>query len=152
MRTASNRAAGAALRVAAAASLLLAAGCGDSFGLFAVDGVEEIEPRTVWFEWYQDVEECAGADGSFTEITWYRAEYIANSNTRERHAGLFRPPHDIFLARGRQASEFTVRHEMVHEVLGLRDPRHTHSNPAFERCVGEAIQQRSNAARGPAGS
>lgn len=131
-------------------TLVTTAGCGDSFGLFSVQGVEEIEPRTVWFEWYQDVEECAEVDGNFTNINWYRADYIANSRTQEVHDGLFRPPHDIYLVRGRNASEHTVRHEMVHELLGLQDPRHTHSHPAFEKCVGQAIQNRAGGSRGAA--
>lgn len=120
---------------AAALVLLAAAGCGDAFGPFAVVGPQEIEPRTVWFEWYQDLEQCTQVDGRFTNITWFRAEEIVNRQTQESRAGLWRAPHDIYLRKGRQASERTVRHEMVHDLLSLRDPKHTHSHPAFQRCL-----------------
>lgn len=140
------------VRLAALTFILAAAsGCGESFGIFSVQGAREIEPRTMWFEWYQDVEDCAEVDGSFTNVNWYQADYIANSQTNEAHDGLFRPPHDIYLVQGRGASEHTVRHEMVHELLGLRDPKHTHAHPAFERCVGQAIQQRAGASRTTSG-
>lgn len=45
--------------------------------------------------------------------------------------GLWSPPHQIFVVRGFQDNEFTVRHEMLHDLL-RGDP--DHASPAWETC------------------
>lgn len=130
-------------------ALLVAAGlaavaCSSSpFGPFLVQNAREIQPPPVWFEWYQETAACIGTDATFTNVTWYRADAIVNRDSRNEHRGLFRPPHDIFLVDGKSASEHAVRHEMVHEILQVDDPSHTHEDPAFERCVGDLINEKN---------
>lgn len=104
--------------------LLVAAlfACGDLGFESRVDDKEEFDPPEVYRTWWGATEACSRHSGSYEAIDWYLASGIVGDGLVAR--GRWSPPHEIVIVRGYEADEKTVRHEMLHDLLG-GDPEHT---------------------------
>ena len=107
------------------------------------EGAVPLSRPAVYAEWWQDVEQCAGVTGDMDRINWYVVP-CAEGETGFRCdvtadgvcAGEWRAPHVIELAgpnrifpEGYADDEWTVKHEMLHDLLGRPD-----HPPAFKNC------------------
>ena len=118
------------MRTLVAGLLLLALAACDFTGLSTrVTGRQPFTPPPVYGEWWAETESCSGATGDLAAIDWYLATGISSDAVSA--FGLWLPPHEIVLVRGFEDSRFTVRHEMLHDLL-RGDPEH--EDPAWTRC------------------
>jgi hypothetical protein len=102
-----------------------------------------LTPPAVFSHWWQEVEQCSGATGAIDRISWYVVPCTADEAGFECDvtadglcAGEWRSPHVIALAGpnrffpdGYADDEWTVKHEMLHDLLGT--PEHP---AAFTTC------------------
>ncbi len=91
----------------------------------------------VFAVWWQEVERCAGVSGDLDRISWYvvpcepgETGFRCEATPEGLCAGEWRKPHTIELAgpnrilpEGYVSDEWTVKHEMLHDLLGT--PEHT---------------------------
>ncbi|MDH3223200.1 MAG: hypothetical protein OEO23_05750 [Gemmatimonadota bacterium] len=92
-------------------------------------GVEPYDPLPEYVDFWSRTEACSGLSGEVGLIEWFRATSITSKGQISR--GLWEPPHKITVLRGLEADERTVRHEMLHDLIG-GDP--THRLPAWAEC------------------
>ena len=85
--------------------------------------------RVAWLE----VENCSGLRGDFTRVKWFAIPGPFFRCAEGNCQGMWVSPHDIYLsdfARSDSAGDyFTVRHEILHDLLG----RGGHP-PVFRTC------------------
>lgn len=114
---------------AAALALLavLCVSCLDPAGE-ALSG-RRVEPLDVYDGWWSSVQACSGREGELELIRWFEANVLHFDGVSA--FGLWRAPHDIFLAVGSRGDEFVVKHEMLHDLLS-GDPGHAAS--AWRAC------------------
>lgn len=79
--------------------------------------------------WWDATEACSGIEGELSAIEWILTRRIQVGGTMA--FGLWRPPHEIVIVQGFQDNEFTVRHEMLHDLL-RGDP--DHGSSAWATC------------------
>jgi hypothetical protein len=90
----------------------------------SVSSKREMEPLAIYAQWWVATEACSGRTGEFADITWFSAAAISSNESFA--VGLWRPPHEIVIVRGYEEDERTVRHEMLHDLIG-GDPGHDDS-------------------------
>ncbi len=121
----------------------VAAGCDTPTAPETPDGALALRAPAVFFQWWQDVERCSGTAGELDRIAWYvvpclegEAGFRCDVTPTGLCAGEWRAPHVIALAGpnrffpdGYVDDEWTVKHEMLHDLLG------TAEHPVgFENC------------------
>jgi len=111
------------VRLVGAAGLLAAAtGCG-----FDPVGDVPLDPPPIYREWFAKTEACSGRMGSFDRLRWSVIEGYSFSCSSGECAGHWRTNHHIFLAGDWVMDEMVVRHEMLHDILGVTG----HPDPPF---------------------
>jgi len=124
--------AAAAVRVVVVAAGAAAAGCESPV---APSGSQAIAPLPVYSDWWQQVEQCSGLTGDLARVAWYVVPCEAGESGFQCEAtpdglcgGEWLPPHTILLAgpndvlpAGYADDEFTVKHEMLHDLTGSPD-------------------------------
>jgi hypothetical protein len=94
-----------------------------------------LTPPTVFAQWWLEVEQCSGVTGDQSRISWYvvpcetgEAGFKCDVTPEGLCAGEWRAPHEIQLAGpnrffqvGYVDDEWTVKHEMLHDLLGRAD-------------------------------
>lgn len=102
-----------------------------------------LTPPAVFSQWWQEVERCSGATGAIDRVAWYvvpctegEAGFQCDVTADGLCAGEWRSPHAITLAGpnrffpdGYADDEWTVKHEMLHDLLGTAE-----HPPAFRTC------------------
>jgi hypothetical protein len=136
----------ATVAAAAVARVLVAvigiAGVGCRVTTAPVDG-RRVDPPASYAVWWQEVERCSGLTGDVSRIAWYvvpcapgETGFSCPDTPDHLCAGEWLPPHTIVLAGpnrilpdGYLTDEWTVKHEMLHDLTG--SPEH----PAlFKNC------------------
>jgi len=112
-----------------AACVLAAAAVGCQAYTLSFRDKEPLEPLPVYVEWWAATETCSGQRSDLGAIKWYTALTIATEVAVAR--GVWVPPHEITIVRGFEDDEVTVRHEMLHDLLG-GDSDHT--EPEWAAC------------------
>ena len=111
------------VRLVGAAGLLAAlTGCG-----FDPVGDVPLDPPPIYREWFAKTEACSGRMGSFDRLRWSVIEGHSFSCSSGECAGHWRTNHHIFLAGDWVMDEMVVRHEMLHDLLGVTG----HPDPPF---------------------
>jgi len=94
-----------------------------------------LTPPSDFSDWWKQVEACSGITGDQTRISWYvvpceagEAGFKCDVTPDSLCAGEWRAPHDIqlggpnrFFPVGYVDDEWTVKHEMLHDLLGRAD-------------------------------
>lgn len=103
-------------------------------------GLEEITPTPIRFTpyaeytmWWAEVEACSGLQAPMGRVRWY---YVPNRTLffeyrGESLSGLWFADHRIVLSESMRGHDQVVRHEMLHDLIGI--PGHP-SNYFIERC------------------
>jgi len=95
-------------------------------------GATSLARPAVFAVWWKEVEQCSGATGDLDRVAWYVAPCQAGESGFRCDvtqgglcAGEWQPPHTITLAGpnrffpdGYVDDEWTVKHEMLHDLLG----------------------------------
>jgi hypothetical protein len=89
-------------------------GCG-----FDPEGDVPLDPPPVYREWWAKTEACSGLQGNFDRISWSLVEGRSFSCSSGQCAGHWRKDHHIFLAGDWAMDEMVVRHEMLHDLIGM---------------------------------
>lgn len=105
---------------ALAASLLTACDLFTGFDT-RIRGIVPFTPPADYVEWWEATTACSELAGDFEAIEWHLASWITRNGSIAY--GLWRPPHEILIVRGFEDDRFTVRHEMLHDLLS-GDPDH----------------------------
>ena len=109
----------------------------------APPGASSLAPPPAFAEWWAEVEQCSGRTGAFERVAWYVAPctmgqdgFPCDVTPNGLCAGEWRAPHTIvlggpnrFFPDGYVDDEWTVKHEMLHDLLGT--PEHP---VEFENC------------------
>ena len=125
-------AASAVVRVAAA--LVGAAGVACEAPLSPA-GSRPLAPQPIYEVWWQQVEQCSGLSGELARVEWYVVPCEAGEPGFQCEAtpdglcgGEWIAPHTILLGGpneilpdGYATDEFTVKHEMLHDLTGSSD-------------------------------
>lgn len=107
--------AGAAIAVSALAWYALA--CQDPVGLGFPADATPLAPLAPYRTWWSLVEGCSGLRGDFSDVRWYTSESLATDDGG--HCGGWTPDGNrIVLALDHVTDGGTVRHEMLHALLG----------------------------------
>jgi hypothetical protein len=126
----------------AAIALLGAAAVGCEAPTSPLDA-RALKPPAIFAEWWHEVERCSGVTGDVGRIAWYvvpceagETGFRCEATPDGLCAGEWRAPHLIKLAgpnrifpEGYVDDAFTVKHEMLHDLLGTAD-----HPTAFEDC------------------
>lgn len=108
-------------------------------------GVEDIEgavayaPPDTFRHYWAEVEACSGLRGDFDRVRWHTVGDRHHFRIDDvQYGGYWFPSHDILLAGRRVNDQRTIRHEMLHDLLG-----HSWHPPEFfvTRC-GEVVHPR----------
>ena len=102
------------------------------------EGTERFDPPDAYRAQWAIVEDCSGLRGPFERVRWYRIPTWSfacpEGNGVRECFGLWEEPHNIYLgtfaAGNLNGDYFTVRHEILHDLLG---PGQGHP-PVFEKC------------------
>jgi hypothetical protein len=98
-------------------------------------GATALVQPDVFTVWWQEVEACSGATGDLSRVAWYQVPCEAGENGFACEAtpdglcaGEWVSPHTIelggpnrFFPGGYATDEWTVKHEMLHDLLGTPD-------------------------------
>ncbi len=99
--------------------LVVAAACADAFS--PPRGAVQIFPPPAFRVAWQEVEACSGRSGSFDRVRWFLTPGSFMRCGDLTCAGIWHPPHDIYLTEFAAADSagryFTVRHEILHDLL-----------------------------------
>ena len=123
-----------ALTARAAIALLGVAAAGCEVPTAPAGGAS-LSPPAIYSEWWQEVEQCSGVTGDVGRISWYvvpcqegETGFKCDVTPDGLCAGEWRAPHLIELAGpnrifpdGYADDEWTVKHEMLHDLLGRPD-------------------------------
>lgn len=105
----------ASFRLIMAAGLLVGmGGCG-----FDPEGDAPLAAPPVYREWWAKTEACSGLKGNFDRLTWSVIEGPSFSCSSGQCAGHWSKDHHIYLAGDWAMDEMVVRHEMLHDLIGL---------------------------------
>lgn len=115
-------------------------GVTDPVGLALPADATRYAPPPVYARWWAQVEACAGLTGAFAAYAWYE---VAGARvpypTREAVAYTEPEAHRVVIAAAFRDDGPTLRHEMLHALLGsaYADPAHWHPPAYFQgRCEG----------------
>jgi hypothetical protein len=95
-------------------------------------GSQPISPLPVYSVWWQQVEQCSGLSGDLGRVAWYvvpcaegEPGFQCDATPDGLCGGEWIPPHTILLGgpnsvlpAGYADDEFTVKHEMLHDLTG----------------------------------
>jgi hypothetical protein len=107
----------------------VATGCGSSGFEAKITNKEPFTPPAVYASWWTATESCSDRTGRLNAITWYLAGGISGDGAVAR--GRWSEPHEIVIVKGYEADPKTVRHEMLHDLLG---GDRSHSAAAWAEC------------------
>ena len=102
--------------------LWLGAGCA-----FEPEGAERFQPPEEYREWFTKTESCSKRSGNFDRIEWYVVPGRDFPCSSGRCVGHWRDDHVIYIAAQHLQEEMVVRHEMLHDLLGIAG----HPDPPF---------------------
>lgn len=85
------------------------------------DGLQPYDALPEYPGLWSETMACSGGSGDLDRIAWFRAASITYQGQIVR--GHWEPPHTITVWSGLELDEFTVRHEMLHDLLA-GDPNH----------------------------
>lgn len=94
--------------------LLTAGACG-----FDPEGDIPLDPPPVYREWWTKNQACSGLQGDFDRLRFSVVPGRSFSCSSGQCAGHWRKDHHIFLAADWVMDEMVVRHEMLHDMIGL---------------------------------
>jgi hypothetical protein len=99
---------------------------------------EALDPPDSYAEWWRVTEECAGLQGDLSRISWF---YIPGHTSfvygDAQYSGYWwSGVHWILLAGEKVNSPLSVRHEMLHELLGRGD----HPAEYFQRRCATVVE------------
>jgi hypothetical protein len=128
--------------VALGATFAIAAGCRDL--LLAPSppdlpaGAESLTPLATYPDWWKATEQCAGLQGNMSRVTWFlvpnQTSFVYDNVQYDGY--WWNGVHWIILAGEKVEDGMTVRHEMLHELLGRGD----HPAEYFQqRCAGVVV-------------
>jgi len=123
----------AAARLAVTAAGVAVVGC--EVPTSPPPGAVALERPGVFAVWWQEVEACSGVTGDLSRVAWYQVPCEARENGFPCDvtpdglcAGEWIAPHTIalggpnrFFPGGYEDDEWTVKHEMLHDLLGTPD-------------------------------
>lgn len=115
-------------------ALVACMGCdfaADVFGT-AKPPATPIASDSTYLRYWKEVEACSGERGRMGRVNWYAAPdgTLGTNDAGIPAVGHWYWPHDIVLAESRTRDANTVRHEILHDLLGAG-----HGHPAvFQRC------------------
>ena len=131
--------AAAAACVVAGAAGVASAGCEVPL---APENAVRMTALSSYATWWSDDQACSGLTGDLQDIEWYvvpadsAGGFWCEDGPDHACAGEWVAPHSIYLAgpnrtypQGYSADEWTVRHEMLHDLVG----RAGHP-PVFDQC------------------
>ncbi len=128
-------------RLCTLAALALAAACSDPMGPPGLPDVTEYAPLPIYAQWWREVGECSGVQGSaqsaLVRSYWVHAGNDDFTLEGETGWGMYRyPAGQIIVGAFWVNREFTIKHEQLHAKLAERGILgHTpESDPYFERC------------------
>lgn len=100
--------------------------------------LERIVPPSAYRVWWAETESCSGVQGDFERVRFYLVRapvggtgrwFPCESEEGALCSGLWRAPHDIYLAPALVESERLVKHEMLHDLVRVAG-----HPPVFESC------------------
>ena len=91
-------------------------------------GARTITPLPQWSQYYARAEACAGRGGDFIRVRWFMVDRIEELDGTPSAAVAVSCADDIYLT---DHFEPTVRHEILHHVLG----QNGHPAEYFPRCA-----------------
>jgi len=112
-------------------------GCVDAFA--PPVGAYRFDPPLAYRAAWQYVEECSGLRGNLFRVRWYAVPQDTFPCGEGRTClGVWNAPHDIYVteaARDDSAGQYlTVRHEMLHDLLGGGGSNGEAHPPVFVEC------------------
>jgi hypothetical protein len=110
--------------VLAASLLMVLSACG-----FDPEGDVPLDPPPVYREWFAKTQACSGLKGNFDRLTWSVIEGPSFRCSSGQCAGHWSKNHHIYLAGDWVMDEMVVRHEMLHDMIGIPG----HPAPPFGR-------------------
>jgi hypothetical protein len=116
--------------LALAAACVLTSGCTEILSHSTVVNPERFDALPIYSAWWTETERCSSKSGNLDEIRWYVAESISTNGVNA--LGRWSPPHEITIALGHEENEFTVRHEMLHDLIAGEATGH--SGPEWQIC------------------
>jgi hypothetical protein len=133
-----------ALAARGAACLLAAAVASCLDPVSPPTGSTRFAPPAVYADWWGQLEACSGLSGNLSRIAWYEVPstpgvwgFQCGDHWYEVCLGEWRSSHQIWLAGpsdaypgGHVYDEFTVKHEMLHDLTGSAQ-----HGPLFSACV-----------------
>jgi hypothetical protein len=106
-------------------ALALLSGCHDTVvapEVLVPEGVPMIPP-TIYQSWWAEVAACAGRTGDVARVRWFEVPntdfFIYRGVAYDGYWWEYH--HTIFLAGNLRLDSFTVRHEMLHDLLNTGD-------------------------------
>lgn len=100
-------------------------------------GSRAIDPPTIYRDWWAETQACSGLDAPLDRISWF---VVPDQDTFEYEGRRFDAHwwsmyHWIVLAEAHMQDAATVRHEMLHDLLGRGD----HPAAYFQGKCGEVV-------------
>jgi hypothetical protein len=93
---------------------MAAGGCG-----FDPEGDVPMDPPPIYHDWWAKTEACSGLKGNFDRVTWSVIEGRSFRCASGQCAGHWDKNHHIYLASEWAMDEMVVRHEMLHDMIGM---------------------------------
>lgn len=97
------------------------------------------EVPTVYKKWWKEMSDCAGIRGNIKRIHWYK---VGDDSTENficlgtiPCTGLWRPKHQIYVVGSHVLDRRTVMHEMLHDLLGIRNKNDHDHHELFGICL-----------------
>jgi hypothetical protein len=120
-------------RISSLASTVLVvalAGCADPNVALVIVGTP-VAVRAEWKPIWADMQACTGTTAPLARVNFYQA---AGEQLGGPEIGAWVAPHNIYLADYVLRTDFTTidLHEMIHDLIGVSDPRHL--NPLWKKC------------------
>jgi hypothetical protein len=78
-----------------------------------------LDPPPIYREWWAKTEACSGLKGHFDRVTWSVLEGRSFRCSSGQCAGHWSKGHHIYLAGDWVMDEMVVRHEMLHDLIGM---------------------------------
>jgi len=99
----------------------------------AVPGAVQFDPPPVYVLWWREASECADAGGDYRMVRWFVVGDHASwyfPCMAGYCAGMWRSPHDIYIAGRLLMFAPTVKHEILHELRFM-----DHGHRVFSECA-----------------
>lgn len=84
-------------------------------------------PPAEYRVWFAKTQACSGLEGDFDRIQWYVVDGTEFDCPGGKCVGRWNSDHSIFISQAWTANEMVVRHEMLHDLLGVPG----HPDPPF---------------------